>query len=219
MHTFIVYCVTQITNQHVTHSPLFLICWCVMLKPFLGADFLPGNWGPLQTQSLSPFSHSPLRILQTLPPILWLWQSSKIRTYACGLISKSVGSWLLPWCEIDLSPNALGFCSFHSLDIQVVLWSYPRLTANSGPKSCSHEPWASWDCSGHLPTERGFVFCRFYVCSLFLIIYTHVTLLLTLKDFLFVDLFATRRPYSTIVEGHFGRTGLSKEYTFLVTML
>lgn len=62
---------------------------------------------------------------------------------------------------------------------------------------------------------RGFlssvVFC---VCNLFLIIYICITLLWMLKDFVFVSLFATRRPYLTRVDSNFERTGSRKRYIF-----
>lgn len=34
-----------------------------------------------------------------------------------------------------------------------------------------------------------------------------------------ISSFATRRPYSAVAEGNLGRTGLSKECTFFVTVL
>lgn len=62
---------------------------------------------------------------------------------------------------------------------------------------------------------RGFlssvVFC---VCNLFLIIYICITLLWMLEDFVFVSLFATRRPFLTIVDSNFERTGSRKRYIF-----
>lgn len=46
LHTHI-YCVLcDSDHKPACNSPLFLICWCVMLKPFLGADLLSGSWGP-----------------------------------------------------------------------------------------------------------------------------------------------------------------------------